>query len=447
MVEPATTELLYEANPHQIQVLESQKPLTFLGAGVGAGKTDAGTLWMLSRVMETPPGVLGLIGANTYGQLFDATLRNVFKNLDAWGWPHEPRVLPGGHSPLTLRISNGSGWVEVLARSMDSYQNLSGIEIGWFWLDEVWQTQREAFSLIQARTRDPRMETHRGLLTTTLDDPQSWMYEVFVDGYDKKRMRVIYATTHDNAHNLPDDYVDGLRSTYSARLFQRMVEAKWVSLEAGHIYYAFNRTRNVDESADYIEGLPILWSHDQNIGQGKPMSSCLCQIAKGEGPDGKVRPELHVFDEIVLESSDTRDAIKEFEGRGYGPDGTIIHGDASGRARDTRSKTSDYGILRDAGYTAQRVPTKNPPIRTRHNVVNRLLQSADGDVRLLVHPRCKNVIKGLETGKLKGGANYLEEETYSQHVTTALGYLCCVEFPERQRVVGGKPLIRLAARR
>jgi hypothetical protein len=445
VAEPSS-ELIYEANPHQVAVLESQKPLTFLGAGVGAGKTDAGTLWMLNRVMETPPGVLGLIGANTYGQLYDATLRNILKNLDAWGWPHQPGVLPGGHGAITLKVSNGRRWVEILCRSMDTYENLSGIEIGWFWLDEVWQTKREAFNLIQARNRDKRVQ-NVGLLTTTLDDPASWMYEVFVDGYDERRMEVIYASTHDNAHNLPDDYIDGLQSTYSAKLFDRMVLAKWVSLESGLIYHAFDRRRNVYE-IELVDGLPVYWALDFNIGQDKPMSSCVCQITKGEGPDGTVRPELHVLDELILESSDTRDAVAEFEARGYGADksSVIVHGDATGKARDTRSKTSDYGIISDAGYTRQRVPAKNPPIRTRHNVVNRLLESADGDVRLLIHPRCKTLIKGLETGKLKGGANYIEEENYWQHVTTALGYLACVEFPERQRVTGGRPLIRMARR-
>lgn len=157
--------------------------------------------------------------------------------------------------------------------------------------------------------------------------------------------------------------------------------------------------------------------------------------------DGKptVRPELHVFDEIILDTSDTNDAAEECKGRlarlGVKPTdaGTYpavrVYGDASGKAKDTRSKTSDYEILRRSGFIDQRVPDANGPVRDRHNAVNALLKNAAADVRCRVNPRCKTVIKGLETVKLRGGASYLEEETREQHVTTALGYLVVVEFP------------------
>ena len=69
----------------------------------------------------------------------------------------------------------------------------------------------------------------------------------------------------------------------------------------------------------------------------------------------------------------------------------------SGRAKDTRSKTTDYELLRAAGFIDQRVPRANPPIRDRHNAVNALLCNAAGQVRCSIHPRCQDAIKGLET--------------------------------------------------
>lgn len=159
------------------------------------------------------------------------------------------------------------------------------------------------------------------------------------------------------------------------------------------------------------------------------MSSCLCQIKKGEDQDGNKRPELHIFDEVILETADTHQAAQEFKQRYPDIKDVIVYGDASGQARDTRSKMTDYVILREHGFKRQRVPTKNPPIRDRHNAVNAMLHNANGDVRVRIHPRCKTLIKGLETVSLKAGAQYLEEETYHQHVTTALGYLLNYEFP------------------
>jgi hypothetical protein len=162
------------------------------------------------------------------------------------------------------------------------------------------------------------------------------------------------------------------------------------------------------------------------------MSSCLCQIKKAKGPDDIVRPELHVFDEIVVETADTNDVAQEFKQR-YGIENVIVYGDPAGQARDTRSKATDYMILKDLGFKKQKVARAHPPIRERHNTVNALLKNAEGDIRVKIHPRCKTLIKGLDTVRLRDGAQYLEEETYWQHVTTAFGYLIAYEFPIKKR--------------
>ena len=46
-----------------------------------------------------------------------------------------------------------------------------------------------------------------------------------------------------------------------------------------------------------------------------------------------------------------------------------------------------------------------------------------------IHGRCKTILKGLEIGRLKTGAQYLEEETFWQHITTAVGYYACEKMP------------------
>jgi hypothetical protein len=214
-----------------------------------------------------------------------------------------------------------------------------------------------------------------------------------------------------------------------------MVLSRWVSLSGMRIYYNFDRAAHVMEAAEFDPALPVRWSLDFNIGQDKPMSSCLCQIKKGPDPDGNIRPELHVFDEIVLDTSDTHDAVGECKNRIRQNQAVIIYGDATGRSKDTRSKQTDYSIISEAGFRHQKVPLTNPAIRDRHNAVNGVLKNAKEDVRLKIHPRCKTLIKGLETVKLKSGANYMEEETREQHVTTALGYLICQEFPVQTKVL------------
>jgi hypothetical protein len=427
----------YRARPHQAQVIKSKKKLVFMGGGVGAGKTDVGSIWVWRKAGVTPKGVVGVICANTYSQLLDSTLWNCYRKWNEWGLDVRPRDLPKVHRPFNIHIYNGNHFVEIRCRSLDAYQLLSGQEVGWIWVDEAFLTKKEAIDVLLARLRDKRMPPEdylQLLMTTTLDEPSGWMYELFVDNFDPRMMEVLYARTYDNLKNLPDDYIPTLQKLYTKRMFERMVDCKWVALDADVIYYNFERNVHISKHAEYDPYLPIIWSHDFNIGSGKPMSSCLGQVKRAYGPDGVMREELHWFDEIVIESADTNEAVEEFKQREwvepYQYERVIVHGDASGKSRDTRSKTTDYGIIEAAGFDVSAVPRSNPPIRERHNAANALLKNAADDVRMLVHPRCKQLAKGLETCTLKKGAQYLEDDTiFSQHVTAACTYAVNELFP------------------
>lgn len=409
---------------HQKKTLRSEKQEVFLGGGVGAGKTQIGAIWSLLKIMETPPDVYGLIVSNTYSMLYDTTLRVLYEKMLTAGMTVRPPEMPRGKGPADLLVWNGKHFVRILCRSLDHYDRLSGLEVGWIWSDEVWMTKPEAIDVLNARLRDTRMPKRQILYTTTLDAPDSWMYSRFVENHQPHLQDVIYAQTADNPH-LPENYVDTLKSTYSEAVFKRMVLSQWVALDSERIYIAFNRKENVADCT--VEtSLPLLWSHDFNIGHGKPMSSCVLQYHKSS-------QTFTVVDEIILDRADTNDAVAEFAARYRNHEaGVIVYGDASGNARDTRSRMTDYEILRRAGFTHQKVPRANPPVRERHNIVNALLKSADGQVRVLIDPRCKVLIKGLETVHLKKGAQYTEDDSqYEQHVTTALGYCLCVETPTR----------------
>lgn len=434
--------LEYQSLPHQYKVLTSQKQMIFDGCGVGAGKTDVGGLWALNRIKRMDPTQLGVIAANSYSQLKDSTLRNLYKNYRNWGIPIKPKDLPAQGRPMSIYVWNTryGCWSEILCRSLDNYEMLSGLEVNWIWVDEAWQTSRDAIDLLLARLRDDRNTPRQLLVTTTLDDPESWMYKLFVEEFNPKVMDVIYATTYEN-YNLPEDYIPTLQRTYTKELFQRMVMAEWITLGGVRIYYAFSRNLHVPtedadiRDVDFDPELPVCWTLDFNIGEGKPMSSALAQVKKYRRDDGTVTQEVHFFDEIVIESADTSHAIDECESKPWfkdvvgGKENFRVYGDATGRHRDTRSRTTDYEILTNRGFYRQYVPMSNPSIRNRHNAVNSMLLNAAGEVRVKVHPRCKTLIKGLATTKLKKGAGYVEDETYSQHITTAVGYFISFEFP------------------
>ena len=426
--------------------------------GLGVGKTYAGASYVIKKVAEVPNGVIpvdmaqGIIAANSYSQLRDATVSRYYTQWREMGIRFEPETLPKNQA-FEIKIWNGDEPRRILCRSLTNPNTIAGIEVGFANLDEAFDTTWEAVRLVNDRVR-ATYQLNQTLYTTTMDVIGSWMHKFFhekqrdlIDPDDPDSLtfgdiqEVIYASTYENEMNLPPGYIAEQKATHSIREFRQKVLAEWVSLTDGLVYYAFG-DHNVSELAEYDPALPVWWSHDFNIGVGKPMSSVLAQIKKGPGIDGKIRPELHIFDEVVLETSDTHDAVDECKQRitqydGLTPERIHITGDAAGKARDTRSKTTDYGILKSCGFTNQRVPRSNPPIRQRHNDCNTLFKSADDDVRVQVHPRCKVTNKGFRTVSLRKGAQYLEEETYEQHVTTAATYLMCQEMPVTERVFSG----------
>ncbi len=376
---------------------------------------------------------IGLIAASTYSQVFNSTLRSIYRTYSDFGIKMMPEVIRANNFPFTFRVHNSVHWCNILIRSLEVYESLSGIEICFAWIDEVFLAKKEAIDVVAARLRDASGFPCQLLLTSTKDEIGSSLYKFVVENYHADLMDVFEADSYANHKHLPSGYIEGLKSLYSENLYKRMVLNQWVHLSGTHIYYNFNRALHVSDEIEFDEHLDILWTHDFNIGMDKPMSSCLCHIKKGMF-HGKYRPELHVFDEIIMNTADTYDIFQEFVTRNYHqgkPHRVVIYGDASGRARDTRSKTTDYAILRNAGFVNQKIPSANPPIRERHNALNSLLRNTDGDIRIKIHSRCVQLAKGLESVRLKQGSQYVEEETYTQHVTTAIGYLVCREFPLR----------------
>ena len=467
-------EFNFKGLDHQLEALNSDAPEIFMGCGWAAGKTTTQGPWIIKKIFEVdyvPPDLnQGLIAANTYQQLINSTLTNLYEQWRAMGIIFKPDTLPKGNAAFKIQVAAHGQWRNILCASLRNDDALHGSEFGFGAIDEAWGAKKQAVDIAISRVRAEYQGSTQVLLTTTLDDQESWMYERYVLDLDrdpsmeydqevgpvtfvdpagrvavKPQRHVIYAPTWANLHNLAPGYYEKQLASLDERSKARFLDAKWVSLLSGLIYPQFQQTLHVSEMAEFDPSLPVYWSHDFNIGvdsegNPKPMSSCLAQVKKGPrvdkrgnivlGPDGRplMRPELHVFDEIILDSSDTNDVVEAIKEKPWFTSVSkfIITGDASGRAKDTRSGTTDYKILKAAGYKRQQVPKANPQRKVRYNEVGAMLRASNGDVRFKLHPRCRTLKRGLESTRFKPGGDK-ELETRSQHVTTALGYLMCTK--------------------
>lgn len=379
---------------HQSDFMFSTSKFHLLVTGIGAGKTFAGDCWVVKKVKENPE-TLGIIAANTYGQLRNVMLRSLFSLLEDCGIDYNYN----GHTK-ELKFMGAT----ILCLSLDNFNAHRGIEAGWFWLDEVRDTSQEAFDMLMGRLRCKKSIKLEGRLTST-PVGYNWLYDYFVGSKKTKDFTYTEATTYDN-HHLPEGFVDSLVSQYDDKFLQQEVYGKFLSLTSGKVYYAFDRKINVAEIKDFNGAYWLACDFNVNP---------LCAVR------GLVNEHsIYITDEIYLKDSNTfalADTIKKDWGTGL-----RIVPDSTGNSRRTSSAKSDHQILRDAGL--QVIYNHNPLVKDRQNCVNNLLNKK----RLTIHPKCKWLIKDLEQ------LLHDNKDESLSHISDALGYLSWYLMPIQKPV-------------
>lgn len=333
-----------------------------------------------------------------------------------------------------ITFSNGS---EIISRSWadKKFKRLRSLELSAAIVEELTENEDEyKEGYTELRMRVGRLqhvpESWIGCATNP-DDPAHWVHKYFIDSKLPTR-HVYYSVTSDNKF-LPQWYIDQLKTELDPKMARRMIYGEWLSIAQEVIYYAYDRTINFRDYKYIIdERYPISINFDFNIGVGKPMSACFHQFINGE---------FHFGENYVVEGARTEDILEEMAARGLFDYNTrfLVRGDATGRARNTASKHSNYDIIRNFlsnhknkhGQTIRfemQVPLSNPPIRTRHNTMNAQMKNANGEHRLFVYADAQVLDEGFRLTKLKEGGQYLEDDSKRfQHVTTAAGYGVCTE--------------------
>jgi hypothetical protein len=355
-------------------------------------------------------GRTGLIGAPTYPMLRDATQQSFFE------------VLEGNDIPYSFCKSEGvlkfqETGSRILFRSMDEYERLRGTNIAWFGLDELTYTHEDAWLRLEGRLRDAKA-THLTGFAVWTPRGYDWVYRRFVErgatGYE-----VIRATAFENKHILDTipDYYERLKSSYDESFYKQEVLGEYLNANTQRVYSAFQYTEHVKPVMP-DKRLPICWALDFNV---DPLCSVIAQI------DGD---RVTVLDEIVLSRAMTQEACDEFSKR-YGAHaaGYEVYGDASGQARSTRGNT-DYEIV-TAHFRARRermrydVPRANPRVADRTGYLNAKLRTADGERRMTVDPKCRELIKDFEQVSFTPGGSEIDKQKDKRrtHSSDALGYL------------------------
>lgn len=143
---------------------------------------------------------------------------------------------------------------------------------------------------------------------------------------------------------------------------------------------------------------------------------------------GKPLKELHIVDEIHLTYNSTTQSMVQEIKRRYPKRNLIIYPDGTGGNSHAATGSSNFDVLRNEGWHLKYLRGRkgdgkgyNPAIVDRVNVVNSVIKNAVGQIRLKIHPQCKNIIKTLTRQTYKNGKP--DKDTGLDHAGDALGYL------------------------
>jgi hypothetical protein len=323
---------------------------------------------------------------------------------------------------MRITFINGS---EIIGDSYDKgdLEKFRSLELSMLVIEEASESNKELYDAVKMRVgRIPKVTQNIVLTLTNPDEPSHYLYKEIIakDGTDNRK--VFYSLTEQNPF-LPKWYIENLRRDLDPQMAKRMLQGQWISIQDQTPYYAYDTNKQFikDKKFKFHPYLPVDLMHDFNIGSGKPMSAAIGQNINGT---------FHIAKNFIIEGFDTNEIIQEIIASNYLPKSSLIRvfGDASGQSRDTRSGTTDYDIIQKhltkAGFQNElHVPSANPLIRDRQNIVNSYCLNDLGQTRLYIYEEAETVDEGLRLTKLKKGSTYQEDDSDAfQHVVTALGY-------------------------
>lgn len=342
--------LEFETYEPQFKFLNLNSRFVGFIAGVGAGKTIAGSLFALRRAMRKP--CKGIVATRTYPLLRDVIIDTIRTKV------FPPQFIEDyNKNEAIMELINGS---KIYFRPLESERQIDrirGYSINWAWVDEAPYIPYYAIKVINARLREGE---NQQLAITGTPKGYNWAFEKFEEPDRKiprledelqradtpeneekireeieelkeirRKWQAIKEVSSEDNPYLPEDYLDSLRSQYAGDFAAQELQGKFVKFE-GLIYKEFERgehiipQRKVDEMnfSDFIMGYDAGYSNPR----------VLLKIGKNE------KGEWVVVDEFYRRESMLSDAIDKFRDMGGGTYTIFADPSAKGNIEEMRSE-------------------------------------------------------------------------------------------------------------
>ena len=293
-----------EPTPIQRDFIHGKEKYIELCGGWGAAKTWA--LCMRAILQGCNTDVFGnmcgnriILGRWTAKELRDTTLKD-FMQLLPKKWL-SGREYGLNKQEMTIRIPGGTEYVLAHFENFTIGGNYSAI-----FIDQSEELKEDIFDMLPGRIR-MRYTLHgveipdylRCILTTRNPNGHSWQWKRWTQNEQRRQRgeaydpnyRAISCTTHDNAQNLPADYIPNLQRTLSPKKYRIFVGGSHEAFE-GQVYDEFRYERCVN-ARNIIPG--STWPKFVGIDHGYPAAKVASFLAVAPNKD------VLLYDEVVME--------------------------------------------------------------------------------------------------------------------------------------------------
>lgn len=438
------------------QAVAAFSPITHMAmfGGVATGKTYTGSQYSIWHFLNHPDKT-GFIGANSYDQLTQATLRELFYWLDFYEieyvidqippttWGHTRKQFKSYKNILSVRHPDSGKIVHSFIRVLSDPDALRGIEFSWYWIDETRDTPQNTHEILMSRMRESA-DYMRGLLTSTTNG-EDWAYKKFCLGNDGRLFGSMHVRTEESVKLgiISDPFYQSLRRSYSELLSAQELDALHVNVLGGRAYYASSE-KNKTSIAPWGDEFPnndrpLVVGADFNFAPA-PHIWMVGQVGPGNYSD-----QFHWFGELSGQETSTRQMTQtlaaQYPGFFY-----EVFGDVSG-GKGTTSNAGEHDYaqigqeLSDLGceYTVD-YDQSNPRVRDRVENMNALFKNSLGEIRQTYDPaKCPHLDADLRVVGWKqtiiSGRGKLDNagDIQRTHASDGAGYAMYKKFPPQRR--------------
>jgi hypothetical protein len=417
--------------PATLKVISSKKPTTLFIGGRGSSKSFSGTLKIVFWGIEEPGIIIGAFSP-THSQTASIIVPNIIQHCEKlnieYCYNKVPKFLKSRFQKhdniLSMNIAGSEYATQIICGQAETYDYQRGKEFDALYCDEIRDYRDEAIQVFIGCLRGNRGKSGRVFpkLYTTTPNGFDYIYKEYIEKA-REDVEIVRSASQDNIF-LPQSFFDDLKNNYSEKFYKQEVLGEILNFAVGQVITSFDPEKHIKKES--IEGDMFLGC-DFNL---LPMSWTYGKFTKNR---------IHTYGEIVLNDvTRTNEAFEIFVNRfpEVKNKTLYLYGDASGRARTTKSNKTDYDIIiEEARKYNIRIVNKslvsNPSHVDRINIYNNVLEKG----LMTFDPSCKNLFQDFYNTVWKEGTREIWKSHYDCHALDSNSYFIWQEFRPNQGTV------------